>query len=983
MRRLDKTGTLLPPWILLVLSAAVPAEMGLVRSIVAAEADVAAAEDPAAGVAEPADNQEGPRELRFTFRYTPWEDVLEWLAEESELALSKDVVPTGTFNYWDPNRKFTLHEAMDVINRHLLVNGYTLVRNEQTLLVLDYENEIDRQLLRELLTETPLDELDKRGDFEMTKTTFVLDHMDATEAEKQVNQLLTPPFGHLVVMPGANQILATDTGRTLRKIRAIFGGLEETAEAEDKDNVHVFRLRTANAIEVLSAVRPLVKLDDDENAAEDGSIRISANPGGNTVFAAGTPENIKIVKQVVESMDSGGADDPYGDEQPQFIAHRLQAAQPDAVLRVLQTLLQDDPTVRLEIDSSGGGIMALARPSQHAMIRATIAQMEQHSDRLVVLPLQVNDPADVMMVVGNLFATSQTPPIVSGTVDPPQLIVRGSDAQIEKIRELLESMGERWGRSALAATARGNVRMFQMDPDQARVLLDRIEQIWPRLSDYPVHVVRPEGQSSSIRTLRPESAVIEGSLRRPAQAGPSRAGGEPGPNVEGVGEASSGREAESSDTTDRTTAVGAGAASRPATAGFRVLAVSDQGAGEGSVGGPARDLAEPGDDSIDLTEPNAGEPPATDQWDREQGRPAGITIVPTPGGLMVTSEDEEALGSIESLIEMFAGQSEGGGPRFHLFYLKHIGAEEASQLLTSLLTGTSTATTATAGRSYGVIGGTASPTFTGLAGSPITASAPTIVADKRLNSLFVQGTSAQVRLIDQLLQVIDIESGPEEVLTFPRPHFIPVYNTSAEEVVAVLEKLYVHRIETGANNRNRGGGGDDDRRGRGGFGRFFGRGDDDDNRGGNVRQDVAGDLAKMTLAADTTSNSVVVSAPGPLVQEVEMVVRDIDSRAAQTPPPTVEVISLKYANSGYIKDALVNALGDMAQTSQSTTSGRRTDNSRDTNRGISSDDARAEFFRRGGFGRGDFGRGRFGGGDDDGRDRGRGGDDDDRGGRGR
>ena len=65
-----------------------------------------------------------------------------------------------------------------------------------------------------------------------------------------------------------------------------------------------------------------------------------------------------------------------------------------------------------------------------------------------------------------------------------------------------------------------------------------------------------------------------------------------------------------------------------------------------------------------------------------------------------------------------------------------------------------------------------------------------MIADNRLNRLFVQGTPSQVRDVAEYLKFVDIEQGPVEVLTMPRPTFIPVFYTGAEEVVNVLKELY-------------------------------------------------------------------------------------------------------------------------------------------------------------------------------------------------
>jgi type II secretory pathway component GspD/PulD (secretin) len=956
----------------------------------AEDADEAAGPDVAV-----AGDWDASQELSFNFRHAPWDDVLEWLAEEAGLALSKDVVPVGTFNYFDPGRTFTIREAMDLINRDLLIRGYTLLRTGNRLLVLDYEDEVDRHILRDLLTETPLADLDERGEYEMTKTTFTLEHMDAAEAEKQITPLLTPDFGHLVVMPQAKQIMATDTGGKLRLIRSKLGILETTAEEEGKSTLHVFRLRTANAHEIISAARPLVGIAADANAAEDKSISISGDPAGRMVFAAGVPEKVRLIKQLVESMDGGEAGDPFSNEQSQFMAHRLTSAQPDAVLRVLQTMLQYDPGVRLEIDIAGGGIMAYAKPHQHRMIKETIAEMEISSDRLEVIALKSNDPVVVAPLVTSLFMSSQNPPIVSATLDPPQLVVRGSNSQIQKIRDLLRDMGEEFGQSALAAATRGNVRVIQMDPESARSVLERLEPIWRQMSDHPIHVVRPNVPSpSSIRTMRPgQSPIAEESSGGALPQGPSgaEASGLEGPQakVDEV-QGASRRRPRNKSGMDKTAATPFDfqRSSDSQAAPLRVLTVSEQRPSqetpvEGSLSDePIEVTAEEVVESTQLddhpAQPQDGALVESES-DQDVSQPAGIVVVPTPSGLMVQSDDQQALSSFQSLVEMFAGESQAGGPRYSLFYLTHVEAETASQLLTSLLSGISSS----ASTSGVLVGGVSNSSSVSL-----TSSAPRIVADKRLNALFVQGTPEQVRLIDQLLGVIDIESGPGEVLTFPKPRFIPVYNTSAATVATVVKELYAPRIDTGQNNRNNDDRGDrNDRGGRGGFGfgrggfGFGGFGGRDERSGQQVLQDAAGNLAKMTISVDTASNSVVVSAPGPLLNEVEAVIKELDARALETPPPSVGVVKLMYGNPSYVKDALVNVLGDQVQSSDSSTNNRNGTSGRSNNqsggfRNFGGDNFRGgDFGGRFGRGGGDFGGGRGGnGGGRGGNGGGRGGD---------
>ena len=53
-----------------------------------------------------------------------------------------------------------------------------------------------------------------------------------------------------------------------------------------------------------------------------------------------------------------------------------------------------------------------------------------------------------------------------------------------------------------------------------------------------------------------------------------------------------------------------------------------------------------------------------------------IMISPGPGGLIVTSQDEEALDAFQTLFEALSNQG-GSQPPYHLFYLKHLTADAA------------------------------------------------------------------------------------------------------------------------------------------------------------------------------------------------------------------------------------------------------------------------------------------------------------------
>ena len=95
----------------------------------------------------------GDVRVTFNFRFQPWQDVLDWFADQAGLSLLMESPPPGTFNYRD-SRSYTPAEALDVLNGVLLTKGYTLVRRERMLVVVNLEDGIPPNLVPDV----PLDD---------------------------------------------------------------------------------------------------------------------------------------------------------------------------------------------------------------------------------------------------------------------------------------------------------------------------------------------------------------------------------------------------------------------------------------------------------------------------------------------------------------------------------------------------------------------------------------------------------------------------------------------------------------------------------------------------------------------------------------------------------------------------------------------------------------------------------------------------------
>ena len=91
-----------------------------------------------------------------------------------------DAPPQGTFNYSDP-REYTPAQAIDLLNSVLLTMGYTLVRREQMLMVVNLEDGVPPNLI----TEVSIDKLNELGEYELAKCLFTLRGVERPRLRKR------------------------------------------------------------------------------------------------------------------------------------------------------------------------------------------------------------------------------------------------------------------------------------------------------------------------------------------------------------------------------------------------------------------------------------------------------------------------------------------------------------------------------------------------------------------------------------------------------------------------------------------------------------------------------------------------------------------------------------------------------------------------------------------------------------------------------
>lgn len=884
---------------------------------------------------------ESDRQLRFNFQGTGWGAVLDWFADEADLSLQIDQVPQGTVNFVDPERTYSVREGLDLLNRLLLSRGWALVRDGRMLRIIDLEAENAAKLIRETAELVTPQQFAERGDSDIVTCIFPLGGIDPSNAREELAEMIGP-WGDLVVLDSARRVKVTETVAKLRAIQEVLESATKTVAG-----VVTISLRHRTAEEVLELARPLLGLEAGANANDD--IRISVTLYGDRIFATGLPAKLALLQQIITEADEPleAADPDAAGEvaRPELVTHSVTTADIDTVFQVLQTMLAGLPEVRLAVDPKTNAIVASARPENQQLIRDTIAELEGRGTSFEIINLKRLEPSQALLTINKFFGVSDEGgkgPTVDGDPVSGRLWVRGTPDEIATVKKLLAELEGDDGLGALGE----RIRILPYTGRAAEEAVSRLETLWGMT-----------GRTNRIRTVSPSRGVSGGGLpERRLRANPPTGESQPSAGVPRTGPEDS-RESE---------------ASRPEPS--RPLGPPD--ARHWPTDRQHRFVAAP-QDAGTATEDPPGE------TIRFQG--ADIIVQMTPSGLVVASEDAEALDAFETLMQSLAAPSGMQSELPTIYWLKYIKADLAAELVSNILGGAESSAGSIADSVIGGLGGGMLGGLLGMGGggndsgtrSILTASGSVnIIPDARLNALFVQANPIDLEFIDLILEKIDVQESPEEVETIARPALIPVIYQDAKEVAELVKAVYAEKIAGQGGNQGRGGGGGGQggfspqdfiaalREGGGGRGGRGGRG----GGGGGVQSEPA----KITVAVDTRSNSLVVTATPYDFEEIRRLVNTLDQQGMETEEGIAVVAIPGAVKPDVVKQALESMLGRKPETASAATN--RGDAARGGDAGRGGGDAgapspdelrrRIEFFRSlregGGGTRGGFG-GRGGG----------------------
>ncbi|MFO0816344.1 MAG: secretin N-terminal domain-containing protein [Pirellulales bacterium] len=512
--------------------------------------------------------------VRFNFRGQPWIDVVTWLADISQMSLDWQELP-GDYLNLTTQRGYSIEEARDLVNRHLLARGYSLLVNDEVLNVVNLKK-LDPALVPRVTPE----ELSKRMPHEFVKVSLPLDSLVAEAAVEELTPMMSPN-GKLTALKSTNRLEAMDAVANLRSLYKVLGD-EESTEGQER-SVHEFELEFAKAADVREQLQKLLGIEDQSSAGRSvqgmnsdqlrqmmqqqfeqmrqqesrsrGSsppqkqkpdVSIVVNPRRNSILALAPPDKMAVITQAVKMLD-------VAPEQTQTLmgsvqrmqVYRLAALDPLTVVKLLEESGGLEPTTRVQADEKNKAIVVHGSLADQITIRAVIEKLDGSGRKFHVVPLR---RLEADYVAGSVEFMMLGPPEekqqpsrrsyyydsdrgsrerqeserdkfrVDADVENNRLLLWANEIEIEEVLNLLEKLGEipdrRQGRDG------ATTRVLPLEPGQTpRDVLERLERLWPQLSPNPLLLPElPEQPKTSPSTTDED----EDNVRVPQAGTPAR-----------------------------------------------------------------------------------------------------------------------------------------------------------------------------------------------------------------------------------------------------------------------------------------------------------------------------------------------------------------------------------------------------------------------------------------------------------------------------
>lgn len=385
--------------------------------------------------ADPAEFQARPDEkgmIEFQFRNQKWPELLEWLAEVSAMSLDWQELPDDTLNI-STRRPYSLEEARDLFNRHLLMRGYTLLEFEGMLQVARVKG-----LNPSLVPRMAAEKLPALPPNRFVRTTFVLDSLLAESVLPELTMLLSKN-GTLHALTSTNRLEAMDSACNLAEIFRVLN--EEQSEAVRGELAREFPLQHVRAeaareqLELFLGLRRFSTAGMDpeqaqamlqqqadqeaarvaaEQAAEQANhaaavqaavaagqppppapaakrntaVSILADSRRNCLVVHAPPDRMALIESFLRRIDVPSDVSNLANMTSRWQVYRPTSLDPNKFMNALMEMDALEPGARLSVDEKNKSVIAYASVADHYTIQNLLERMDGSARNFDVIQLR-------------------------------------------------------------------------------------------------------------------------------------------------------------------------------------------------------------------------------------------------------------------------------------------------------------------------------------------------------------------------------------------------------------------------------------------------------------------------------------------------------------------------------------------------------------------------------------------------------------------
>ncbi len=710
------------------------------------------------------------KKLRFNFAGTDWRTVLEWFAGEARMNLDWREMPDGQLNLITQH-SYSIFEAHNVINMHLLSRGFTLLRRDGVLFLVKLGETLNPTMVPRV---EPV-ELDDRPLYEYVKVSFPLEWMLAETAVKELAPTLSP-YGKIIPLSATNRIEVMDAVANLRQLRDLL--MQEQSGNSQEQLVAEFTLQHASAVEVIEKLHVLLGLEKSLDRMSRDQMRTAreqyvfraelakrlgdkappmkenrpevflvANERKNSILANAPPDKIAIIRQAILSLDVPS--DEQGarlSEITTMKVYPLNGAEADAVSDILGQLREIGkihPSARFSEDDDRQILFAYASLKDHLTINSVMDQLADSARTFKVIPLRRLQAGYVAQSIQTLMGGAEETSDgdrgdrwrrrrgqsagnnwrgfrVEADAPNNRLFLFATEAEFKQVEELLVKIGER-------SSSSNKVRVVDVSVESVDRAIEDLRKLWPTMSDNPLQIDLPgHRENTEDSSLQREQVKPRSNLDRGNSADESR------------------HDLDSRQWNDvLRDATGLASAKIPQNLAFVALEID-------------------ADESAENTGENSSRAEAVPS--RRYREPAEAPLVSirqgTGGELILSSEDSAALDQLERLLTDLVPERKP----YTVFQLRYASPYTVELTLQEIF-----------------------------ASEGLTATMPLkLVSDATTKSIIVFGaSSSQLREIQQLIDFYD-QPQPADAESARKPRFFTLQYASAEVVAGVVKEIYRH-----------------------------------------------------------------------------------------------------------------------------------------------------------------------------------------------